>query len=50
MAEHITIDKVCQTRQGRMALFSGEDFLFSVDTETYFTEHLQVGMSLTGEE
>lgn len=50
MAERITIDKVNQTKQGRMALFSGEEFLFSVDTETYFAEHLQVGMSLTGEE
>ena len=46
----IKIDKITQTKQGRMALFCGEEFLFSVDTETYFLEHLSVGMSFTPEE
>ena len=50
MSELVRIDKITQTKQGRMALFCGEEFLFSVDTETYFSEHLTPGMSFTGEE
>ena len=33
-----------------MALFCGEEFLFSVDMETYFAQHLAPGMCLEEEE
>lgn len=39
----IRIDRIEQTKQGRMALFCGEEFLFSVDMETYFAENISVG-------
>lgn len=41
------ITRITQTKQGRFALFSGEEFLFSVDDETYVTRHLAEGMVLT---
>lgn len=46
----IAITSIRQTKQGRFALFSGDEFLFSVDSETYFLEHLREGMMLTGAE
>lgn len=43
----VTITRISQTRKGRFALFAGEEFLFSVDDETYVTRHLTEGMQLT---
>lgn len=43
----IRIDRIEQTKQGRMALFCGEEFLFSVDMETYFAENISTGDVLT---
>ncbi len=45
----IRIDRVEQTKQGRMALFCGEEFLFSVDMETYFAENIGVGDTLSAD-
>lgn len=44
------ITRITQTKQGRFALFSGEEFLFSVDDETYVTAHLAEGMLLSAEQ
>lgn len=41
--ETITITRISETKRGRFALFSEEEFLFSVDSETFFAEHLQEG-------
>lgn len=45
-----TITRISQTRKGRFALFAGEEFLFSVDDETYVTRHLTEGMQLSAAE
>ena len=45
--ENITITAVKQTKQGRFALFCGDEFLFSVDSETYFLKHIREDMVLT---
>lgn len=45
--EAITITAVKQTKRGRFALFCEDEFLFSVDSETYFLEHLREGMVLS---
>ena len=44
------ITRVSQTKKGRFALFCGpqEEFLFSVDAETFFAEGLKEGQTLTG--
>lgn len=41
------ITRITQTKQGRFALFCGEEFLFSVDDETYVTQHLAEGMEIS---
>lgn len=41
------ITRITQTKQGRFALFSGDEFLFSVDDETYVTAHLAEGTVLS---
>lgn len=41
------ITRITQTKQGRFALFSGDEFLFSVDDETYVTAHLAEGAVLS---
>lgn len=48
--DKIRIDQITQTKQGRMALFSGEEFLFSLDMETYFSQNISVGSVFTAEE
>lgn len=45
--ETLRITRVSQTKRGRFALFSEDEFLFSVDSETFFAEHIQEGMELT---
>ena len=40
------ITRISRTKKGRFALFCGEEFLFSVDDETFVTEHLAEGMKL----
>lgn len=42
------ITRISRTKKGRFALFCGEEFLFSVDDETFFSEHLTEGVSLDG--
>ena len=42
----VQITRISQTKRGRFALFAGEEFLFSVDDETYVTRHLTEGMRL----
>lgn len=42
----VKITRISQTRKGRFALFAGEEFLFSVDDETYVTRRLAEGMVL----
>ena len=42
----VKITRISQTRKGRIALFAGEEFLFSVDDETYVTRRLAEGMVL----
>lgn len=42
------ITRISRTKKGRFALFCGEEFLFSVDDETFFSEHLAEGLSLDG--
>ena len=41
-----TITRISRTRKGRFALFCDAGFLFSVDEETFFTEHLAEGLTL----
>lgn len=41
-----TITRISRTRKGRFALFCDAGFLFSVDEETFFTEHLVEGLTL----
>ena len=41
-----TITRISRTRKGRFALFCDAGFLFSVDEETFFTEHLAEGVRL----
>lgn len=48
--ETVTITRTALTRRGRMALFCGEEFLFSVDGETYAAEGLHTGATLTAGE
>lgn len=43
--ETIRITRIQKTKKERFALFSGEEFLFSVDAETFFTRHLEEGMA-----
>lgn len=40
------ITRISRTKRGRFALFCGDEFLFSVDEETFFTERLAEGMNL----
>ena len=42
------ITRISRTKKGRFALFCGEEFLFSVDDETFFSEHLVEGVRLDG--
>jgi regulatory protein len=42
----IVISKITETKKGRYALFCGEDFLFSVDEETFTQYHIVEGMPL----
>lgn len=42
------ITRISRTKKGRFALFCGEEFLFSVDDETFFSEHLAEGVRLDG--
>lgn len=42
----LTIDRISQTKRGYYALFVGEEFLFSVDEETYVREGLKAGITL----
>lgn len=41
--ERVVITRISQTKRGRFALFCEQGFLFSVDDETFFTEHLAEG-------
>lgn len=41
-----TITRISRTKKGRFALFCDSGFLFSVDDETFFGEHLAEGMTL----
>ena len=43
--ENIRITRIQKTKKDRFALFCGEEFLFSVDAETFFTRHLEEGMT-----
>lgn len=45
-----TITRIARTRQGRFALFCGDEFLFSVDDETFFGWHLAEGSTLSAAE
>lgn len=40
------ITRISHTKKGRFALFCGEEFLFSVDEETFFTQRLAEGVTL----
>ena len=40
------ITRISRTKKGRFALFCGEEFLFSVDEETFFTQRLAEGVTL----
>lgn len=42
------ITRISRTKKGRFALFCGEEFLFSVDDETFFSERLAEGVRLDG--
>lgn len=42
------ITRISRTKKGRFALFCGEEFLFSVDDETFFGERLAEGVRLDG--
>ena len=44
------ITRITRTKQGRFALFCGEEFLFSVDDETFFGWHLAEGTVLSAAE
>ena len=44
------ITRISETRRGRFALFSEEEFLFSVDGETLAVSHLEVGTVLEDSE
>ncbi len=46
----ITITRVSETKKGRMALFCGEEFLFSLDEETYHFYPVAEGQTLTAPE
>lgn len=39
----VTITSIRQTKKGRFALFCDEEFLFSLDSETFFCEHIEEG-------
>lgn len=45
--ETIQITRISQTRRGRFALFCEEEFLFSVDSETFFAQRLEEGRRFT---
>lgn len=45
--EEIKITAVRQTKKGRFALFCEDEFLFSLDSETFFTQHIQEGTVFT---
>ena len=42
-----TITRISQTKRGRFALFCGDEFLFSVDSETFFSQRLEEGTALS---
>lgn len=44
------ITAIQTTRKGRFALFGEEGFLFSLDSETFFTRHIEEGDCFTPEE
>ncbi len=44
--ERVTITEIRKTRQGRFALFCENGFLFSLDSETFFTRSIGEGMAL----
>lgn len=43
----VTITRIQQTRRGRFALFAEEGFLFSLDSETFFTRRIEEGQTLS---
>lgn len=45
--ERIRITGIRKTKQGRFALFDENGFLFSLDSETFFTHTIEEGMALT---
>ncbi len=44
------ITRISQTKKGRFALFSGGEFLFSLDPETFFAQRLAEGDDLAADE
>lgn len=44
------ITRITETKRGRFALFAGEDFLFSLDDETYALSGLREGSEVSREE
>lgn len=46
----LKITRISTTKRGRFALFSEDEFLFSVDDETLVQYHIQEGSLLTNEE
>lgn len=48
--QDVTITRIQQTRRGRFALFDKEGFLFSLDSETFFTRRIEEGLTLAPEE
>lgn len=45
--QRIQITGIRKTKQGRFALFDENGFLFSLDSETFFTHTIEEGMTLT---
>ncbi|MDL2327761.1 recombination regulator RecX [Ruminococcaceae bacterium OttesenSCG-928-A11] len=41
------ITRISETKKGRFALFSGDEFLFSIDGETYMATGLEAGCDLS---
>jgi len=50
MSGTVTLTDIKITKKGRYALFCGEEFLFSVDEETFASFHLHKGIELTEQE
>ena len=46
----MVITAVRQTKKGRFALFSEDGFLFSLDSETFFAEHIEEGSAFSDAE